>query len=113
METLLLPDFTYRRAVPVATIEYLEAVGNYTTVHLIGQKPMLVAVTLKRFAERLPDFLRIHKGILVNPAHIVAYRTRYVPTPFVRLSQDRRLPISRRQVSQLRPRLASFPLCTN
>jgi DNA-binding LytR/AlgR family response regulator len=112
METLLLPDFTNRRSVPVASIEYLEAMGNYTTVHMIGQKPMLVAITLKRFAERLPNFLRIHKRTLVNPAHIVAYRTRFVETPFVQLSQDRTLAISRRQTKRLRPQLTSFPLCT-
>ncbi|GAB2590420.1 LytR/AlgR family response regulator transcription factor [Spirosoma areae] len=111
MNTLLLPHFTTKRSVPVASIEYLEAMGNYTTVHLMGQKPMLVAITLKRLAERLPTFLRIHKGTLVNPAHIVAYRVRYVPAPFVELSQARQLPISRRQTRRLKPQLANdFPI---
>ncbi|MFD2573563.1 LytR/AlgR family response regulator transcription factor [Spirosoma soli] len=110
MDTLLLPHFTARRSVPIDTIEYLEAVGNYTNVHLIGQKPMLVAITLKQFSQRLPTFLRIHKGTLVNPAHIVGYRTRYVESPFVQLSHDRQLTISRRQTKRLRPQLASFPL---
>jgi DNA-binding LytR/AlgR family response regulator len=108
MDTLLLPHFTTKRSVPVASIEYLEAMGNYTNVHLVGQKPMLVAITLKRFTERLPNFLRIHKGTLVNPDHIIAYKTRYTVTPFVQLSKDRQLPISRRQTKRLRPQFASF-----
>lgn len=112
MDTLLLPHFTTKRSVPVTSIEYLEAMGNYTTVHLTGNKPMLVAITLKRFSERLPDFLRIHKGTLVNPDHIVAYKTRFTVTPYVQLSKDRQLAISRRQTKRLRPQLASFPWCT-
>ncbi len=108
MDTLLLPHFTTRRTIPVDSIEYLEAMGNYTTVHLIDQKPMLVAITLKRFTERLPTFLRIHKATLVNPAHIIGYRTRCAPTPFVQLSQNRQLPISRRQTKRVEPHLALF-----
>lgn len=111
METLLLPHFTTKRSVPVASIEYLEAMGNYTTVHLVGMKPMVVAITLKRFSERLPGFMRIHKGLLVNPDHIVAYKTRFTISPFVQLSKDRQLTISRRQTKRLRPQLASFPWC--
>lgn len=110
METLLVPYYTTRRSVPVASIEYLEAMGNYTSVHLVGQKPILVATTLKRYAERLPAFLRIHKGLLVNPTHIVSYRTRYTRTPFVELSQNRQLPISRRQTKQLDSRLSVISL---
>lgn len=110
MDTLLLPYFTTRRSVSVASIEYLEAMGNYTSVHMVGQKPVLVATTLKRFAERLPSFLRIHKGLLVNPSHIISYRTRYTRTPFVQLSQNRQLPISRRQTKHLNAQLSDFPL---
>ncbi|GAB4034997.1 LytR/AlgR family response regulator transcription factor [Spirosoma gilvum] len=108
MDTLLLPHFTSKRTVPVQTIEYLEAMGNYTMVHMMGQKPMLVAITLKRFEERLPTFLRIHKGILVNPIHIVTYRIRYESNPFVELSRERQLTVSRRQIRRLRPTLAAF-----
>jgi two-component system LytT family response regulator len=110
MDTILLPLFTTRRSVSVASIEYMEAMGNYTSIHLVGQKPILVATTLKRYAERLPSFLRIHKGLLVNPSHILASRTRYTRTPYVQLSRNRQLPISRRQTRQLGNQLSSFPL---
>ncbi|WP_461044339.1 LytR/AlgR family response regulator transcription factor [Spirosoma harenae] len=111
MDTLQLPHFTTKRTITIPSIEYLEAVGNYTRVHLMGQKPMLVASTLKRFEERLPQFLRIHKGILVNPTHIINYRIRSVSSPFVELSKDRQLTISRRQTRRLGPALASFKPC--
>ncbi|GAB4002003.1 hypothetical protein GCM10028807_59580 [Spirosoma daeguense] len=107
MDTLLLPYYTTKRPIPVAAIEYLEAMGNYTTLYVVGQKPLLVAITLKRLEERLPTFLRIHKGTLVNPAHIVAYRFRHVSSPFVELSQDRQLTISRRRTRRLRPQLTT------
>lgn len=112
MDTLVLPSFTSKQSVPVASIEYLEAMGNYTTVHLIGSKSIIVAITLKRFSERLPGFLRIHKGTLVNPDHIIAHKTRFTVTPYVQLSKDRQLAISRRQTKRLKPQLASFPWCT-
>ncbi len=108
MDTLLLPHFTTKRSIPVSSIEYLEAMGNYTTLHVVGQKPILVAITLKRFTERLPTFLRIHKGTLVNPDHIVAYRIRCVVMPFVQLSRERQLAISRRQIRRLKPQFAQF-----
>ncbi len=108
METILLPDFTTRRSVAVSSLEYFEAMGNYTLVHVSNRKPMLVAIPLKRFAERFPTFLRLHKGVLVNPAYIVAFHHRSLETPFVQLSEDRKLPISRRQLKQLKPRLAAY-----
>ncbi|WP_461149595.1 LytR/AlgR family response regulator transcription factor [Spirosoma pulveris] len=108
METILLPDFTLKRPVPVASIEYLEAKGNYTWVHITRNKPLLVAITLKQMARRLPTFLRLHKSLLVNPGCILAYRAHLADPPFVQLSRERRLPISRRQHKQLRHRLAAY-----
>lgn len=106
MPTLTLPHFTSKCSVPVAAIEYLPARGNDTIGHLMGQKSMLIAITLKRLAERLPTFLRIHKGNLVNAVHIISYRLRSVNAPFVELSQDRYLLLSRRQTTRLKPQLS-------
>ncbi|GAB3794820.1 hypothetical protein GCM10028819_09700 [Spirosoma humi] len=107
METLLLPDFTIKRPVSVASIEYLEAMSNYSLVHLRNQRPMLVAITLKRLSERLPSFLRIHKGTLVNPDYIEAYQLSKMNAPFVQLSRNRKLSVSRRQLRQIKPRLTN------
>jgi DNA-binding LytR/AlgR family response regulator len=108
METILLPHFTTKRSVAVASIEYLEARENYTWIHTTWDKPLLVAITLKEMATRLPAFLRLHKSVLVNPSCIVAYQAHLADTPYVQLTGKRRLPISRRRHKQLRPWLAAF-----
>ncbi len=105
METLHLPDYTTRRSIAISSIEYVEAIGNYSLVHLRNYKPLLVAITLKRLAERLPTFWRIHKSTLVNPACIVGYQLDRLHPPFVELSQNRRLTISRRQARWVKPHL--------
>ncbi len=105
MESLLLPGHASRSHVPVTSIEYLEASGNYSLIHFNDQRPLLVAVTLKRFSERLPSFLRIHKSTLVNPAYIVDYHLKPTDDSFVSLPENRRLSVSRRQIKPLKPLL--------
>lgn len=53
-------------------IVYLEAVGNYTNVHVVKAKPLLASKTLKDFEEILPasKFFRIHNASVVNVAFI-------------------------------------------
>jgi DNA-binding LytR/AlgR family response regulator len=101
METIELADLKRRRRVAVKSIEYFEGVGNYTFVHLKGERPVMVSKTLLRFAEQLPDFIRIHKKMLVNPEHIVDHRIQRGKPKLVRLSGDRSLTISRRRVSEI------------
>ncbi|WP_461150612.1 LytR/AlgR family response regulator transcription factor [Spirosoma pulveris] len=68
---LALPG--YRTPQPVAQICWLEGQGNYTRIHLSGQKtPLLVSRTLKQFDEQLPEFLRANRGALINPAYVGA-----------------------------------------
>lgn len=109
METIQLSGFSSKLSVPVTSIEYVEGTGNYSIVYIVGKKPLCVALTLKRLTERLPTFLRIHKSTLVNPAYVVGYRSKYRGAPFVRLSKDRVLAISRRRVMSLRPYLSALP----
>lgn len=58
--------------VPIDDIIYLEAVGNYTTVHIKTGKPILASKTLKEFEDILPGnrFCRVHNGSMVNLAYI-------------------------------------------
>ena len=108
METIILSEVNKRRQVSVKTIEYFEGVGNYTFVHLKGEKPVMLSKTLLRFAEQLPGFIRIHKKTLVNPAHILYHRTPKGKMPIVRLSGDRSLTVSRRRASELKQHLLSL-----
>lgn len=58
--------------VSMEDIVYLEAVGNYTTVHIKNGKPILASKTLKEFEDILPAnrFCRVHNGSMVNVAFI-------------------------------------------
>ncbi|GAB4033273.1 LytTR family transcriptional regulator DNA-binding domain-containing protein [Spirosoma gilvum] len=53
-----------------AKVLYLTGDVNYCTVHLINGDRILSSRTLKWYNSRWPDFIRIHKGYLVNPQHI-------------------------------------------
>ncbi len=105
METIDLFRTKNGRRVAVDAIEYCAADGNYTYVHLKGERPVLIAKTLLRFAEQLPNFIRIHKGILVNPAHIVGHRAQK-GNRVVWLSGERSLAVSRRKVISLQQQLS-------
>lgn len=106
MEIIVLAHYTSKLTTPISSIEYLEGIGNYTNVYVVGQKPIMVSKTLKRFEELLPGFMRIHKSRLVNPIHIVDYRADKRDVMYVELSDDRKLPMSRRPAQHLRPILA-------
>jgi two-component system, LytTR family, response regulator len=57
------------------TIIYCESDGNYTNLHLAGNKKIMVSRTLKQIESMLPHppFLRIHHSFLVNLGHITEY----------------------------------------
>lgn len=92
----------------------LQGDGNYTWIHLVDGKKYLIAVTLKRWTERLPDFLRLNKTDLVNPVWVLSYVNPIKPAPDltgsktasgtvhyqVRLSNGHRLDWSRRRFRQ-------------
>ncbi|MBN8826697.1 MULTISPECIES: LytTR family DNA-binding domain-containing protein [unclassified Spirosoma] len=53
-----------------ANVLYLTGDVNYCTLHLLNGERILSSRTLKWYNSRWPDFIRIHKGYLVNPQHI-------------------------------------------
>ncbi|MBN1339387.1 MAG: response regulator transcription factor [Bacteroidales bacterium] len=57
------------------SILYCESDGNYTRLHLTGEKNLMVSRTLKDIASMLPatGFVRIHHSHLVNINHISEY----------------------------------------
>ncbi|GAB3858788.1 LytR/AlgR family response regulator transcription factor [Hymenobacter negativus] len=61
--------------VPVEQVHYLEATGNYVTVHVPGATHQLRA-TLTQLARQLDParFLRIHRSLIVNTTHIKELR---------------------------------------
>lgn len=61
--------------VPTAQVAYLEATGNYVTVHAQGT-PHLLRTTLGQLAQQLDPqlFLRIHRSLIVNTQHVQELR---------------------------------------
>jgi len=61
--------------VPVAQVHYLEATGNYVTVHAGGDTHVLRS-TLTQLAAQLDPahFLRIHRSLIVNTQHLKELR---------------------------------------
>lgn len=60
----------------VGEIVYIAAAGDYTEVHLTGNRMQLALRPLHAWEERLPDrhFVRIHRSTLVNLEHVTAVK---------------------------------------
>jgi len=76
-----------------------EANSNYTNVYLVEGRKRVISKTLKDFEELLPPaiFLRIHKSYIVNRNFII----NYLKKGDVVLSDDARIPVSRRKKTEV------------
>lgn len=53
--------------VAIHNIKYVEGMSEYLKIHVDGQKPVIVLLSMKKMEERLPAyFLRIHRSYIVN-----------------------------------------------
>lgn len=70
-----LPTLTGYSMKKINDIIYCEADQNYTKVHLIGDKYVMVSKTLKHIENILPTevFFRVHKTFLVNLNYVDQY----------------------------------------
>lgn len=77
----------------------LEGTNNYTKLFFTGQKPLLVARTLKEYEDILAEhkFLRIHKSFLINTAHVKKMDNMGT----LWLTNDIAVPVSRRKKSEV------------
>jgi two-component system, LytTR family, response regulator len=82
-----------------ASIIRLEGVDNYTNIYRLGEPvPFLASQTLLYFQKQLPDFLRISKSSLVNPAFVLRVVKKGRAT-HLRLKDDTMLLVSRRRAA--------------
>ena len=89
--------------VPVASVLYFEADGDYVTV-TTGESRYLVHLSLNRLEARLDGtrFVRIHRTHIVNLEHVVAFRPQGKGQLVAELSNGVRLPVSRSRAADLR-----------
>ena len=103
-EKIHIPGHKKHTQIPSSIIAYLEAETNlgasYSYLHYINfDKSELIAATLKYFERLLPDFIRVSKHVLVNPAvvdQIVVERSRKAS---IILTNGRSFPIPRRRIA--------------
>ncbi|MEQ1504398.1 MAG: response regulator [Myxococcota bacterium] len=70
-DLLCLPTPRGLALVRVRDLTHLTAADDYAEVHRAGKPPVLAAVPLRRWEERLPSgFVRVHRGVIVNVDHV-------------------------------------------
>ncbi|MFC2107457.1 LytR/AlgR family response regulator transcription factor, partial [Bacteroidota bacterium] len=74
-DKVALPTMNGYQMIRINHIMYCEADVNYTKIHIVGQKEVLVSKTLKYIEELLPSdiFFRIHKSYLINLNYVNNY----------------------------------------
>ncbi|HSG65282.1 MAG TPA: LytTR family DNA-binding domain-containing protein [Gammaproteobacteria bacterium] len=91
------------RLIPLADVALFRADQKYVSViHAAGED--LIDESLRDLAEEFADtFVRVHRSVLVNAAHIEALDRDADGKYLIRLRQrDETLPVSRRQVGELK-----------
>ena len=77
LEKICLPSRQEMVFVKISEIQYLEAQGSYTVVHLNNSKSVCVSKPIISFENMLPvdQFLRVHRSFIVNINRIRAYNS--------------------------------------
>jgi DNA-binding LytR/AlgR family response regulator len=72
-------------------ILYIESLGDFSKLNIIGGKSHMVLVSLKNFEKQLPAnlFMRVHKQYIVNTLHI-----KNISVSDIKLSNNTLIPIS-------------------
>lgn len=96
------------RLVPRASILYLQANGDYVRIHADDGRFLLRArmADIERRWEPF-GFVRVHRGYVVNLRRAVEVRSRLNGTATIVMADGSEVPISRRQVGELRRRLGA------
>ncbi|MEQ1834239.1 MAG: LytTR family DNA-binding domain-containing protein [Candidatus Eisenbacteria bacterium] len=95
-QRLLVQDGGEHRLLRVADIDWVGAADNYCEIHCAGRM-YLVRETLSSVEQRLDpaQFIRIHRGALVNLDRIASIRTQTLGAPEVVLQDATVLPVGR------------------
>lgn len=108
METLNYIRIGGGRIAKPQEIILLTADVNYTNVHFLNGRKMMVAITLKEFEKRFlkyTAFFRTHKSYLINLAHILQCEA-IDNEVVVQMKNNYRVAVSRRKKAAFMKRLS-------
>lgn len=91
-------------------ILYLTGSSNYTDFHLNNGQTIIMSVTMLRYEERLPEFIRVHKQVLINPAYVIEFinSNTLKGYNFVKMKDGKIFEIARRRINEVDKKLASY-----
>lgn len=103
-ETIVVNQEYNRFVIPIADIDYVEAMENYAKIYCRGKGTVLTKTSLKTIQNMLPEnnFVRIHKSFLVAYKNIVQYTHNEVTIQNPKL---RKLPIGRTYAAHFREKV--------
>ncbi len=96
-------------------ISYFSGANNYSWLHFRNGEKKLLAKPISYLATKLPDFIRAHKTVLINPAYVKSLHQplRQKMAGEVRLDSGEVFPVSRRRWTQVVDSLQSCLVPTN
>lgn len=106
-EKLSIPSSNGQQLIEQSDIEFLEADGSYTTIHLCAGNKILVSRKLKDIEDQLSaqNFLRVHRSYLVNLDQIQSI-VRATNTS-LRMKSGADVPVARNQKDAVKTALES------
>ena len=93
------------KPIAIESIVWIEADGNYARLHFTAGQFYLASQTLNWFEGQWPGSIRIHKSVLVNPAHVLRFVQTQAKEAQVMLTTGKVLPIARRRIEGVRHQL--------
>lgn len=97
----------YSTPVLIDSIGWLEGEANYTRIYYQNGTDTLVTQSLHWFEQHL-DFIRVHRSTIVNPDFVAEFVHKSSRSGWVRLRNDRIIPVSRNRLDSTTSRLAAI-----
>lgn len=74
-------DYELKKVV-FSEISLVEAMDDYLKIHLDNAKPLVVRMTMKAIAEKLPDlqFMRVHRSFIIPKNRLVSFHNKVITT---------------------------------
>ena len=95
---------------PVTDVLYLAGNGNYTWFCMTNGRRKLTSRTLSYYSPTLPDFIRIHKSYLINPAYVLSLAYTSPESGVISMQDLTQLPIAKRRIREVHRVLKQWPV---